>query len=283
MNRPPIILTIAGGDASGAAGVQADLRTFQSLGVHGCSVISAITAQAINSTVHLSGSHHEFISQPVRLDVFRQQLLVLLRDFDIAAVKTGMLATPDQVECIANTLPKELPLIIDPVLQTSSGHTLIDADTLAAIRQWLLPRAWLITPNLPELPHLADSDKQRNLAPEDIVRALLDAGCKAVLVKGGHAESQQLSDVLYQYDKGDVLQQHRYSHPRQPGQYRGTGCVLSAAIATYIARIKNADSESLQATCKTAIDYLQTCIHHTPTPPGGEAAILRHPPSTTDY
>ena len=275
---PTTVLTIAGSDASGGAGIQADLRTFQSLGVHGCSVISAVTAQGRKSSVGC----YELTSQAVDLEVFHQQLLMLLSDFDIAVVKTGMLATPGQVECIANTLPKELPLIIDPVLQTSTGHSLINIDTLAAIRQCLLPRAWLLTPNLPELRQLSDP-LQPNPSSAEIADALLDTGCKAVLVKGGHAESQQLCDVLYQYDSRNTLQKHRYEHARQPGEYRGTGCVLSAAITAYIARNKSAYPDNPQTACKSAIDYLQTCIHHTPTPANGEAVILRHPSSVTNY
>lgn len=276
IDKPATLLTIAGSDASGAAGIQADLRTFQNLGVHGCSAITAITAQGKQSF------KHQFISQAVNLSVFKQQLLMLMHDFDITAVKTGMLATPAQVECLAKTLPTQLPLVIDPVLQTSSGHTLIDDETLSAIRQWLLPRALLITPNLPELQQLTGSDRADTL-PEDIIKTLLSTGCQAVLVKGGHAESQQLCDVLYQYDPHTGLQKYRYQHARQPGQYRGTGCVLSAAIAAHIARSKSTACSNLETACKLAIDYLQTCIGHTPTPANGEAAILRHPPSTTDH
>ncbi len=277
-DKPATLLTIAGSDASGAAGIQADLRTFQSLGVHGCSVITAITAQGNQSSSH----SHSFISQAVDLPVFKQQLLMLLHDFEIAAVKTGMLATPAQVECLAKTLPAQLPLVIDPVLQTSSGHLLINDKTLSAIRQWLLPRAWLITPNLPELQQLTGAH-QADAAPASIIKSLLNTGCKAVLVKGGHAESQQLCDVLYQYDSQRRLHKHQYQHARQPGQYRGTGCVLSAAIATHIARSKSTASSNLQDACKLAIDYLQTCIADTPTPANDEAAILRHPSPTTDH
>ncbi len=262
------VITIAGADAGAAAGIQADLRTFQSLGIHGATVITAITAQGLDK---------QFLAEAVGNDLFRQQLLTILNDFEVIAVKTGMLASPTQVEILTQHLPDKIPLVIDPVLRTSSGHCLINDETLAAMQRLLFQRSWLITPNLPELMSISKLPTGSHVQQ---ARALLKAGCKAVLVKGGHADCTQLNDDLYEFNHLQQLQSHRFSHPKKPGQYRGTGCVLSAAISCYIASQKIIVGQSLHHPCQLGIDYLQNCISNTPTPNPGQAAILRHPPTT---
>ncbi len=256
------VTTIAGADAGAAAGVHADLRTIQNHGLHGTAVISAVTAQ---------GSANEYLVQPIADDLFRRQLLMLLDSFEVCAVKTGMLASPSQVEIIAADLPTSIPLIIDPVLESSAGIQLIDEVTRRAMLHKLLPRATLITPNLPELSRLAGDGEQLQLAGK-----LLHSGCAAVLVKGGHAAGDRLDDCLYETNRQQI-DMHRFTHSRQPGQYRGTGCVLSAAICAAIANQGLTRGQSLEAVCRAGIDYLQSCIRHTPTPRERQAAILRHP------
>ncbi len=261
------VLTIAGSDACAAAGLQADLRTFQALGLHGLSVVSAVTAQG-----RASGSRQAARWQTVSDEIFAAQLSAVVAGFEIAAVKTGMLASAGQVEILAAKLPRDIPLVIDPVLSSSSGHRLIDDSTLTALRRLLFPRAWLITPNLPELTQLSGGPDQDIHQRTEV---LLRHGCQAVLVKGGHADGPQLTDYLYQPSQQDGYQTHSYSHPRQPGQYRGTGCVLSAAMTAYLASQSPQPGGSLQRICQLGIDYLQTCIVNTPA--GDEAVILRHP------
>lgn len=264
-------LTIAATDASAAAGVAADLRTFERLGMHGCAVISSVTAQPRQG---------ELVSQPIAADIFRAQLQAVLQDYPVTALKTGVLASAAQVEIIAECLPKTAALIIDPVLATSSGLTLMDADTLSALLGQLFPRALLVTPNLPELEHIAGQlSPVEALHPEvpPTAAALLDNGPDALLIKGGHRDEVELTDHLYLRDPQNGPAAHAYPHPSQPGSYRGTGCVLSAALTAFIARQQTIGEVDLPVACGYAIDYLQRCIRHTPSTPEDEPAILRHP------
>jgi len=258
------VLTIAGSDASSAAGIQADLRTLHNLGTHAATVITAVTAQSNNK---------RFACQTVNDDLFQQQLLAVLEQFDIAAVKTGMLASASQVRLIAECLPTSLPLIIDPVWQTSSGHLLINEETLAAMDHLLFPRAYLLTPNIPELQWVCKSQTQSSM---ECITRLLKTGCKGVLVKGGHAQKAELTDHLYTFNEQQKVLTHPFTHPRKTGQYRGTGCVLSAAICAFISKQETTNPMSLTTAVQMGIDYLQNCIQQTPITENHQAAILQH-------
>jgi len=224
--RLPIALTIAGSDPSGGAGIQADLKTFTVLGVYGASVITALTAQ---STQGVTGIH------PVPADFVAQQIAAVAGDLNVAAVKTGMLNDADTVRAVAQAVRRYNlhPLVVDPVMVASSGDSLMSEDLVAVLREELLPLADLLTPNLSEAARLVE----RNVAARthEMVlqaRALMAIGCKAVVVKGGHAYGRESIDILV--DGSGVT---HLALPRiATRNTHGTGCTFSAAVAAHIAR-----------------------------------------------
>jgi hydroxymethylpyrimidine/phosphomethylpyrimidine kinase len=223
--RIPIALTIAGSDSSGGAGIQADLKTFSALGVYAASAITALTAQ---NTCGVQGV------EPVRAAFIVAQLDSILADLEVGAAKTGMLATGEVVEAVVARLEQAaaLPLIADPVMVATSGDVLLAAEAVAAVRSRLLPRATLITPNLPEAARLLDTAPAAGEGEQVAqAKALLALGPRAVLVKGGHGGGREAVDVLC---VGDSV--HRFARPRIDTPHtHGTGCTLSAAIAALTA------------------------------------------------
>lgn len=222
---PPIALTIAGSDSSGGAGIQADLKTFSAFGVYGASVLTALTAQ---NTRGVSGVH------PVPLDFIAAQFRAVASDLSVTAIKTGMLGDAATVELVARLvgdLPG-VPVVVDPVMIATSGDVLLAPDAISAVRDSLVPKATLITPNLPEAAKLAGQPVAETL--EDMQRQatdLLRLGCGAVLLKGGHGTGSEATDVLVDGSSVLVL-----SRPRvETNNTHGTGCTLSAAIAANLA------------------------------------------------
>ena len=221
----PIALTIAGSDSSGGAGIQADLKTFSALGVYGASVITALTAQ---NTVGVQGVH------PIPAAFVAAQLESVFADLDVAAAKTGMLATADIIAAVANamTADRAVPLVVDPVMVATSGDALIDADAVDVLKRKLFPLATLVTPNLPEAAALTGQSLARNRA--DMSRqayALRNMGCRAVLLKGGHGTGEEACDLLCDEDREAWLCRPRL----ETRNTHGTGCTLSAAIAAELA------------------------------------------------
>ena len=221
-----IALTIAGSDSCGGAGIQADLKTFSALGVYGASAITALTAQ------NTQGVEAVLVVPP---DFVARQIRVVARDLNISAVKIGMLATSEVIEAVAgalDTLPG-VPIVLDPVMVAASGDALLDEDAVETLRAVLLPRATLITPNLPEAAKLLGSDEakeEREMSAQAM--ALRSLGAKAVLIKGGHAEGPDAVDLLVDED-GEL----RLTAPRVvTGNTHGTGCTLSSAIAAELAK-----------------------------------------------
>ncbi len=221
-----VVLTIAGSDSSGGAGIQADLKTFTVLGTYGASVLTALTAQ---NTFGVSG----ILAVPP--DFIRQQIDAVAGDFAISAVKTGMLNNRETVEAVANALKQHnlRPLVVDPVIVATSGDTLLAPDALQAMRDVLIPRADILTPNLHEAARLLDqpvaNDEAETIAQ---ARSLLGLGCKAVVIKGGHGEGAEAVDVLVD---GEAVT--RLALPRiNTRNTHGTGCTFSAAIAAYLAQ-----------------------------------------------
>lgn len=219
VDPPPIVLTIAGSDSGGGAGIQADLKTFQAFGVFGASVITAITAQ---NTLGVHAVH------PVPLHVVEAQIDAVLSDLRPTAVKTGMLATANLVEAVAKRLEEaQLPaVVVDPVMVATSGDRLLEPEAERTIRERLLPVASLVTPNVPEARILSGLPIR---SPEEMLaaaRAISDAGAGAVLVKGGHMEGERLLDVLWDGESERTWARERL-HTRST---HGTGCTLSAAI-----------------------------------------------------
>ncbi len=241
----PIALTIAGSDPSGGAGIQADLKTFAACGVYGASVITALTAQNTCGVTDVHVVPAEFVTA---------QLDAVLSDLDVRAVKTGMLARSDIIEAIAEALERFSPpnLVIDPVMIASSGNALLTEEAIATLREKLLPRARLITPNLPEAARLlGESEAAREIDIARQGRALLALGCEAVLIKGGHAGGAQSIDYLFA--KGSV---ERFSAPRiDTNNTHGTGCTLASAIAAGLAR-----GLALSHAVRGAKDYVTAAI-----------------------
>ena len=221
----PVALTIGGSDPGGGAGIQADLRTFQRLGVFGASVVTAVTAQSRAAVRE---------SQPISAALVEAQLDSALEDLAPRAVKSGMLATVEIVTAVAAALSRHrLPnYVLDPVLVATSGARLLELDAEPLLRLRLLPLADLVTPNLDEAEALTGTQVRTPEAMEVAGRALIAMGARAALVKGGHPAGATLVDVLV--TKGGV---RRYPHPRIEGPpVHGTGCTLSAGIAGGLAK-----------------------------------------------
>lgn len=222
---PAIALTIAGSDPSGGAGIQADLKTFAALGVYGASVVTALTAQNTGGVCGVHGVPGAFIIA---------QCDAVLSDLKVGAIKTGMLGDAETVSVVVSVLRRygSIPVVVDPVMVATSGDVLLAADAIGAVRSELIPRAAIITPNLHEAATLLASDVAHN-QDEAIRQAkeLLDLGCGAVLLKGGHGTGPDAVDVLATCDGIELLTDPRIATRNT----HGTGCTLSAAIAAHIA------------------------------------------------
>ena len=218
------VLTIAGSDPSAGAGIQADLKTFQALGVYGLSAITALTAQ---------NSRGVSAAYPVSPYVLSCQLESLFSDQKPDAVKTGMLLTRESVTIVAKALQRAQikHLVIDPVMKATSGRPLIRSSAISPLKKLLLPLAEVVTPNVPEAESLSGVSIRTEADLERAARKILHLGPRYVLIKGGHGAGGAATDILYGGRKT-----HTFSTPRRKGTYHGTGCVLSSAIAVFIAR-----------------------------------------------
>lgn len=224
MHTPPCILTIAGSDSGGGAGIQADLKTIAMLGGFGMSVITALTAQNSLGVTGIEAPSPGFVAL---------QLSTVLEDFGAAAAKTGMLFSKSIVEAVADGLAgKNFPLVVDPVCVSQSGHALLEEDAVDALRERMLPLADLLTPNRPEAELLAGMEIADEAGLRQAGARLLDMGAGAVLIKGGHFEGRdgdRVADWLFVPGR----EPRRLDQPRVDTVHtHGTGCALSAAIAT---------------------------------------------------
>lgn len=219
----PIALTIAGSDSGGGAGIQADLKSFHRFGVFGTSVVTAVTAQ---NTRGVTAIH------AIPLDVVRAQLRAVADDLPPAAAKTGMLATAELVRMVAEELHTlDCPLVVDPVMVATSGDRLLDDGAERAVRDHLLPRATLVTPNLGEAERLTGLVVRTPAEMGTAARRLVELGAEAALVKGGHLEGDVI-DVLF-----DGKRETTWARVRIDSRHtHGTGCTLSAAVAAGLAR-----------------------------------------------
>lgn len=221
----PVCLTIAGSDSSGGAGIQADLKTFTVLGVYGATAITALTAQ--NST-GVSGVF------PVPVEFVAAQITAVATDLNVRSSKIGMLANAAIITAVADAISTHRlhPIVLDPVTVATSGARLLAADAVAAMRETLVPRVDLLTPNLPEAAELLGTNQARTRDEiEEQGRRLLALGCGAVLIKGGHGGGATALDLLV-----DAQGCKEYERPRiETANTHGTGCTLSAAIAAYLA------------------------------------------------
>jgi hydroxymethylpyrimidine/phosphomethylpyrimidine kinase len=222
---PPRLLTIAGSDSGGGAGIQADLKTFAAHGVYGMSVITALTAQ---NTREVRAVHE------VPPEMVAAQIDAVLEDIGADAIKIGMLASAPIVRAVADRLrfwSLDIPIVLDPVMVAKSGDALLRDDAVEAILDDLLPLCTLVTPNLPELARMTSlpvgTEEERRTAAESLARE----DTIAVLAKGGHAEADEVVDLLWE---GGRL--HRFSGQRLDARSsHGTGCTLSSAIAARLA------------------------------------------------
>jgi hydroxymethylpyrimidine/phosphomethylpyrimidine kinase len=222
----PIAVTIAGSDSSGGAGIQADLKTFSALGVYGASVIAALTAQ---NTMGVAAVH------AVPPDFVAAQMDAVFSDLAAGAVKIGMLGDAGVIAAVAAGLDRhrQTRVVLDPIMVASSGRRLLAPDAVAALRKELLPRALVITPNLPEAAALLDAEE----AVDEVsmlrqAEQLMALGANAVLMKGGHAGGPESTDVLV-----TATASLRFSGERVATRNtHGTGCTLSAAIAAGLAK-----------------------------------------------
>ncbi|WP_316799761.1 bifunctional hydroxymethylpyrimidine kinase/phosphomethylpyrimidine kinase [Pedobacter frigidisoli] len=222
------VLTIAGSDSGGGAGIQADLKTFSALGCYGCSVITAVTAQ---NTLGVSAVH------AIPLEVIKDQLVAVMDDIKPQGIKIGMLNTSGVVAEIAHQLGvycTNVPVILDPVMVATSGDRLMEPDAVRELRKTLFPLATLITPNIDEAEVLTGMEivdlAGMILAGKEIV----EQGAKAVLIKGGHLSGDVIYDVLVERGKMEPLIMK--SDFIQTRNLHGTGCTLSSAIASEMAK-----------------------------------------------
>ena len=230
----PKVLTIAGSDSGGGAGVQADLKVITALGGYGMSVITAITAQ---NTLGVRAI------QDIDLELVEAQIDAVLSDIGVDFVKIGMLASPEIVQVVASRLRQHgiTRIILDPVLRATSGASLGGDDTAQAMMKELFPMASLVTPNLEEASLLLGRDITQVADFQSASEELLALGPQAVLIKGGHLDSthNQLTDYLMWRsieDDLEIIQAKEFKHLRvNTENTHGTGCSLSAAIATYLA------------------------------------------------
>jgi hydroxymethylpyrimidine/phosphomethylpyrimidine kinase len=222
----PNVLTIAGSDSGGGAGIQADLKTFSALGTYGLSVVTALTAQNTRAVTAIHEVPRDFVAA---------QLDAVFDDIEIRAVKIGMLSRATVIETVADRLEAHgaRTIVLDPVMVAKSGDRLLQPEAVAALKRRLLPLATVLTPNLPEAAVLLGREGATDEAGMiDAARALRAEGAHAVLVKGGHQGGLESADVLDDGAEPLVLKSERIDSKNT----HGTGCTLSSAIAAFLAR-----------------------------------------------
>lgn len=224
----PVVLTIAGSDSSGGAGIQADLKTFSALGVYGATAITAITAQ------NTQGVHSQLAITP---QMVYDQIVSVVDDLHPSFVKIGMLANCDIVEAVAEALGRySLTVVLDPVIVSTTGHRLLSEQAQDVLKRRLLPLSALVTPNIPEIIALTNHSVVTPNEKEQAAKVLFDFGAQAVLLKGGHEEGDIKSDILFVNSESEVKATIFTSETIHTRNTHGTGCTLSAAIVAYMAR-----------------------------------------------
>lgn len=247
--KPPIALTLATSDSGGGAGIQADLKAMQAHGVYGASVLVASTAQNTRAVTDV----HAFPTRHIEA-----QCDAVADDLDIQAAKTGMLFSDEIVRTVAQKVEEHelFPLVVDPVMISKSGDTLLQDDAVEAVRRKLLPQATLVTPNGHEAARLAGMNELRSEEDaREAARVMYDRGASNVLVKGGHlAEEEEAVDVLF--SGGDAMHALRAERLDTPHTH-GTGCTYASAIAAQLAR-----GHALLRAVRRAKRYVTEAIRH---------------------
>ena len=257
------VLTIAGSDSGGGAGIQADLKTFAALGTYGASVITALTAQNTRAVTAIHEVPPEFVTA---------QIDAVFDDIEFAATKIGMLSRPEIIDAVADGLRRHgaANVVLDPVMVAKSGDRLLRAEAIAALRERLLPLATVVTPNLPEAAVLLELEAppQDEAGMIDAAARLRELGPKAVLLKGGHMERDDAIDVFDDGDEPLTLVAPRIATENT----HGTGCTLSAAIAALLARglslrdaVREAKAyvtDAIRAADRLAVGHGHGPVHH---------------------
>lgn len=221
-----IVMTIAGSDSGGGAGIQADLKTFQELKVFGTSAITALTAQ---NTLGVDGIY------PTTPEFVQQQIEAVLKDFDVMAVKTGMLFSSDIIHTVAKTLKNQsIQLIVDPVMIAKGGAPLLQNEAVDALKKDLLPMATVLTPNLPEAEVITGIKIVTEADIERAAKEILGLGVQCVVMKGGHSEDKSFATDYVYLNDGTSFQMQT---PRiETKNTHGTGCTFSSAITAFLGR-----------------------------------------------
>ena len=257
MSKYPIALTIAGSDSGGGAGIQADIKSFSANGVYGASVITAITAQ---NTVAVTAIHN------VPVDIITAQLDAVFDDLNITCVKIGMLSKSETIKAVAAVLKKHraknknLTIVLDPVMVTTTGDPLIADDAVDTLKEVLLPLATLVTPNLHETARLINAKlPQSREEMVDQAQQILNMGVKAVLIKGGHGASNEAlkesTDLLLLADGSKFVEEWFTAKWVVTKNTHGTGCSLSSAITANLAK-----GETLSSAIQNAKTWLTGAI-----------------------
>jgi hydroxymethylpyrimidine/phosphomethylpyrimidine kinase len=238
---PPNVLSIAGVDPSGGAGVLADIKAMSALGAYGCAVVAALTAQNTQGVAAIS---------PVPADFVGRQIDLLFEDMRIDAVKIGMLGQRQVIEVVGEKLARWMPaqVVLDPVMVSKSGDHLLERDAVGALHEALLPQATVLTPNLPEAGVLleeraAESVREMRRAAERLREKMNHGGRRWVLLKGGHLPGNETIDLLHDGDRMIELSGHRI----ETANTHGTGCTLSAALAALIPQAGDVPEAARQA------------------------------------
>jgi|SRR5436190_6388765 len=218
---PPMVLTFAASDPTGGAGLQADLLTIAALGCHPLSVVTALTAQDTRGVERML---------PIEAAWITAQAERLLADIDVAAFKAGVLGSAQNVRAVSELIAKHatVPFVVDPVLASGRGDPLAAQDGIDALRELILPRTTMLTPNSLEARLLAEG--ARDLA--ECARRLVDQGCEYVLITGTHEDGAEVVNTLY--DESGIVREDRW--PRLPASYHGSGCTLASAVAAGLAQ-----------------------------------------------
>jgi hydroxymethylpyrimidine/phosphomethylpyrimidine kinase len=240
------LLTIAGSDSGGGAGIQADLKTFSALGCYGMSAVTALTAQ---NTLGVTGIH------PVPPAFVAEQIEAVFSDIGADAVKIGMLYSAELIASVADSLKKHgaTNVVLDPVMVAQSGDKLLRDDAIDAVREYLMPLADVVTPNLPEAAVLLGREIRTRSEMESAARDLTRFGSRGILLKGGHLDTDDSTDLLFL--SGETLPIFFEEERIETRNNHGTGCTLSSAIAAYLAR-----GESVVDAVRRAKRYITEAI-----------------------
>jgi len=240
------VLTIAGSDSGGGAGIQADLKTFAAIGCYGMSVITALTAQNTRGVTAIHAPPPSFVIE---------QMTAVFTDIGADAVKIGMLYSTELIEAVTETLNKYRArnIVLDPVMVAQSGDKLLQDDAIEAIKEHLMPVADVVTPNLPEAEVLLGQKIESFEDMQQAARSLAQFGGRSILIKGGHLEESKSTDLLYltEEDRFVILEAERVDSRNN----HGTGCTLSSAIAAYMSK-----GSQIECAVRKAKTYIQNAI-----------------------